>query len=71
MSALFNRTLADPPPETTVAQGGAAVSPPATLGGKLWVWRYLILRRTVQVGVLLMFFGTAHWGWQVARTRRC
>jgi ferredoxin-type protein NapH len=39
-------------------------TPPATFGGKLWGWRYLILRRTVQIGVMLMFFGTLHWGWQ-------
>jgi len=43
-------------------------TPPATLAGKLWGWRYLILRRTVQIGVLLMFFGTLHWGWQIAGT---
>lgn len=30
---------------------------------RLWIWRYLILRRAVQVGVLLLFFGTLHWGW--------
>lgn len=41
-------------------------TPPATLAGKLWGWRYLLLRRTVQIGVLLMFFGTLHWGWQIA-----
>ncbi len=29
----------------------------------LWSWRYLILRRVVQLGVLLLFFGTLHWGW--------
>lgn len=29
----------------------------------LWSWRYLILRRVVQFGVLLLFFGTFHWGW--------
>jgi ferredoxin-type protein NapH len=40
-------------------------TPPATLTGKLWAWRYLILRRFTQLGVLLLFFGTAHWGWQV------
>ena len=43
-------------------------TPPATLAGKLWGWRYLVLRRTVQIGVLLMFFGTLHWGWQIAGT---
>lgn len=41
-------------------------TPPATLGGKLWGWRHLILRRGVQVGVMLAFFGTLHWGWQIA-----
>lgn len=40
-------------------------TPPATLGGKLWGWRYLILRRSMQLGVMLMFFGTFHWGWKV------
>jgi ferredoxin-type protein NapH len=41
-------------------------TPPATLSGKLWDWRFLILRRVTQFTVLLLFFGTAHWGWQVA-----
>lgn len=41
-------------------------APPATLAGKLWGWRFLVLRRLVQGGVMLMFFGTLHWGWQVA-----
>lgn len=41
-------------------------TPPATLSGRLWAWRYLILRRVTQLTVLLIFFGTAHWGWQVA-----
>jgi ferredoxin-type protein NapH len=39
---------------------------PATLRGKLRVWRYLILRRSTQFGVLLLFFGSAHWGWSLA-----
>jgi ferredoxin-type protein NapH len=38
---------------------------PATLGGKLHAWRFLIARRLVQVAVLLLFFGTAHWGWKL------
>jgi len=33
----------------------------------LWAWRYLILRRIVQFAILLLFFGTAHWSWQVAK----
>jgi ferredoxin-type protein NapH len=36
---------------------------PDSLGGKLWVWRYLILRRLTQFSVLLLFFATAHWAW--------
>jgi len=39
---------------------------PATLFGRLRVWRYIILRRTTQIGVLLLFFATAHWGWSLA-----
>ncbi len=39
---------------------------PATLGGKLHAWRFLIARRLVQGGVLLLFFGTAAWGWKLA-----
>lgn len=38
---------------------------PETLGGKLSVWRYIILRRIVQLGVLVLFFGTFHWGWSI------
>ena len=39
---------------------------PETLGGKLQVWRHLLLRRVVQLGVLLLFLGTVRWGWEVA-----
>jgi len=41
-------------------------TPPTTLGGKLRDARYLILRRVTQIGVLLLFFGTLHWSWQLA-----
>ena len=41
-------------------------TPPATISGKLWNWRYLILRRVTQLGILAMFFGTARYGWEVA-----
>ena len=37
---------------------------PSTLVGKLHAWRFLIARRVVQASVLLLFFGTAHWGWK-------
>jgi ferredoxin-type protein NapH len=38
---------------------------PASLAGRLRVWRFTIARRLVQFGVLLAFFGTLHWGWTV------
>lgn len=38
---------------------------PATFAGKLGVWRFVLARRSVQVGTLLLFFGSAHWGWTV------
>lgn len=40
---------------------------PPGLGTRLWSWRYLVLRRLSQFGFLLLFFGTAHWGWQLAK----
>lgn len=33
----------------------------------LWAWRYILLRRVSQFGILLLFFGSAHWGWHVAK----
>lgn len=39
---------------------------PDSLTGKLGVWRYILLRRATQITVLLLFFGTAHWGWSQA-----
>ncbi|MEA2080909.1 MAG: quinol dehydrogenase ferredoxin subunit NapH [Pseudomonadota bacterium] len=39
---------------------------PTTFAGKLKVWRFLIYRRLVQLSTLLLFFGSAHWGWTVA-----
>lgn len=39
---------------------------PRSLAGRLKVWRFIIYRRAVQLGTLLLFFGTAHWGWSVA-----
>lgn len=38
---------------------------PATLGGRLHAWRFLLARRLAQATVLLLFFGTAHWGWKL------
>ncbi len=36
-----------------------------TLGQRFWSWRYIVLRRICQVGILLLFFGTAHWAWEL------
>lgn len=36
---------------------------PARVGS----WRTLFLRRLTQFGILLLFFGTAHWGWEAAK----
>lgn len=38
-----------------------------TLSARVWSWRYVVLRRLSQLGILLLFFGTAHWGWEVAK----
>jgi ferredoxin-type protein NapH len=51
------------------APDGRPVRPfimPVSFRGKLRVWSLLILRRAVQLGVLLLFFGTARWGWELA-----
>ncbi len=37
---------------------------PSSLAGKLRVHRFAIARRLVQATVLLLFFGTTHWGWK-------
>ena len=39
---------------------------PASFTGKLRVWRYLLLRRLLQLDVLLLFFGTFNWNWAIA-----
>jgi len=52
-----------------IGPNGKPVRPfvmPADLPGKLKVWRFIIYRRIVQIGTLLLFFGSAHWGWTVA-----
>jgi ferredoxin-type protein NapH len=58
-------------PATLAATGRAArpvrhFETPRTLAGKLRFLRYTLARRIVQFGVLLAFFGTAHWGWSLA-----
>jgi ferredoxin-type protein NapH len=39
---------------------------PASFTGKLRVWRYLLMRRGLQLGILLLFLGTVRAGWAVA-----
>jgi ferredoxin-type protein NapH len=54
--------------EQKIGPNGKPVRPfvmPDSLGGKLGVWRFVIYRRFVQFSVLLLFFGSAHWGWTV------
>lgn len=31
--------------------------------GRIWNWRHIILRRTAQAAILVLFFGTLHWSW--------
>ena len=58
-------------PDTQPKMGpnGRPVRPfimPASFSGKLQVWHLLLLRRSVQLGILLLFLGTVRWGWEVA-----
>ena len=39
---------------------------PQSFAGKLRVWRFLLLRRVVQLGILVLFFGTVRWDWAIA-----
>lgn len=41
-------------------------TPEKPTDGFIHRWRHLFLRRIVQVATLLLFFGTAHWGWSLA-----
>jgi len=57
------------PTQQRIAANGKPVRPfvmPTSIGGKLRVWRLLILRGGVQLSVLLLFFGSAHWAWNIA-----
>lgn len=38
-----------------------------SLPTRAWSWRYIVLRRLVQLGTLLLFFGTAHWAWELPK----
>jgi ferredoxin-type protein NapH len=39
---------------------------PASFTGKCRVWRYLLMRRSLQLGILLLFLGTVRGGWEIA-----
>jgi len=57
------------PRRPRIGPNGKPVRPfvmPTGIGGKLMVWRLLILRRIVQLSTLLLFFGSAHWAWNIA-----
>jgi ferredoxin-type protein NapH len=59
------------PPDKPVKVGpnGQPVRPfimPASFSGKLHVWHLLLIRRAVQLGILLLFIGTVRWGWEMA-----
>ncbi len=38
-----------------------------TFSARVWSWRYIVLRRFTQLGILLLFFGTAHWAWELPK----
>jgi len=60
--------VSTPPESVKTAPDGRPLRPfvmPESLAGKLGVWRYIIFRRICQIGVLLVFFGSAHWGWSL------
>ena len=42
------------------------MTPPKSVGEALWRLRWTLARRTVQLGILLLFAGTARLGWQIA-----
>lgn len=55
-------------PEPKLGPNGRPVRPfvlPDTIGGRFRVWRFILYRRLVQLGVLLLFLGTAWWGWSL------
>jgi ferredoxin-type protein NapH len=54
-------TLPATPPRTV-----RHLEPPSTLRGHAHALRFTLARRLVQLGVLLMFVGTLHWGWSIA-----
>ena len=61
--------MSNPGKPAKLGPNGRPVRPfvmPDTFSGKLRVWRYLLLRRVLQLGILLLFFGTVNWDWKIA-----
>lgn len=54
---------------TKTGPNGRPVRPfvmPTSFTGKLRVWRYLLMRRGMQLGILVLFLGTVRRGWEIA-----
>lgn len=56
-----------PQPPRSAAQASIEKLRARSWPARIGAWRYLILRRLTQFGILLLFFGTAHWGWEAAK----
>jgi ferredoxin-type protein NapH len=68
ISASSNSTTVSTKNEGKLGPNGKPVRAfvlPTSMWGKLKVWRFIIYRRIVQIGTLLLFFGSAHWGWKL------
>lgn len=60
--------MSDADPKVRLGPNGRPVRPfvmPTSWFGRFGVWRYILARRTTQIGMLLLFFGTFHWGWML------
>jgi len=61
--------MSHPDKPARLGPNGRPVRPfvmPASFTGKLNVWRYLLMRRGLQLGILLLFLGTVRAGWEIA-----
>ncbi len=64
----MNSETLQSPSQTKLGPNGKPVRPfimPSNFWGRLKVWRFIIYRRIFQVVTLLLFFGSAHWGWKL------
>ena len=61
--------MSQPDNPVKIGPNGRPVRPfvmPASFGGRLRVWRHLLMRRSLQLGILLLFLGTVRGGWEIA-----